>query len=140
LSGRCRFVFWVFVFVLCGSGWLLGRYFFGCVAGCVWLLACVSRRVWLWVEGFCFTCVHGAMLFCCCCGSECMLGSLWVSLVNGLGCFFVCLVVGCLGFVLLLTKSKNFVFFEEGSGQGFRHEGNNRRYRIFYSGSYARLR
>jgi hypothetical protein len=27
-----------------------------------------------------------------------------------LGCFFVCLVVGCLGFVLLLTKSKNFYF------------------------------
>ena len=78
----------VYFFFLRGSGKLLRHYFFGCVLGCVWLWVCVFWRVWKWVETFSFTCVHGVMLCCCGCGSECMLRVLGVSLVMLWGCFF----------------------------------------------------
>ena len=69
---------------------LLRHYFFGCVASCFWLLVCVSWRFWKWVELFCFTFVHGAMLVFLGCGCGCMLSVFWVLQVSL--CLF-CLVV-----------------------------------------------
>ena len=41
---------------------------------CLFLLfGCVCLAVWLWVDGFCFTSLHGAMLSLVGCGSEGML-------------------------------------------------------------------